>query len=113
MILIKLRTHKEDLTPEKAEQHHRYAPGFAECVRKTIRKAKARDNDSRWGWCTVEVRVTMITNDKKVTGSAYLGECSYESEEDFVFSSGYFDDLVGEALDKTKQQKKVATLMTR
>jgi hypothetical protein len=31
------------------------------------------------------------------TGTYYLGCCSYESEEDFVENSGYYEDLKYEA----------------
>lgn len=53
------------------------------------------DAGNVWAWASVTVEVTLESGQ---TGAAYLGCCSYESERDFVENSGYFDDLVREAL---------------
>ena len=47
-----------------------------------------------WAWAAVEVRATW----RGFRGTACLGCCSYQSEEDFCEPDGYFDDLVNEAL---------------
>jgi hypothetical protein len=50
--------------------------------------------ETDWGWCTV--KVTAKWND--IEESEYLGACSYESEEDFIKNSGYFEDMKREAI---------------
>jgi len=41
--------------------------------------------------------------DGKEIGSAYLGCCYYESLQDFIDSSGYFDDLMSEAIEAARK----------
>lgn len=67
------------------------APGFAEQVRETLKESPD------WGWCSVKVSVSASIGEREITGSAYLGHCSYYSREDFVEDSGYFDQMVAEA----------------
>lgn len=52
-----------------------------------------------WAWCCVEVRATIEIPEQgiKVSGSDYLGGCSYKNEADFR-SGGYFEDMVEEAV---------------
>ena len=50
--------------------------------------------DDVWAWASVEVRAEF----RGLSASTYLGECSYDSEEDFRASGGYFDDMVAEAI---------------
>lgn len=38
------------------------------------------------------------------TGIAYLGECSYDSLDQFTQSGDYYQDMVGEALDKLAKE---------
>lgn len=52
------------------------------------------DQGDLWAWAAVMVEVSW----QCFRGSACLGCCSYESEEDFRAPGGYFDDLVEEAL---------------
>ena len=47
-----------------------------------------------WGWCTVKVTAKW----NGIEESEYLGGCSYESEEDFIKNSGYYDDMRKEAI---------------
>ena len=69
----------------------------------TIRKIKKaiRDEDL-WAWCMVTVRVELDFSD--IYSEQYLGCCSYEGQEDFVKNSGYYDDMLQEALDDIKKQ---------
>jgi len=57
-----------------------------------ILKQLKRGND--WAWCTVHISVEW----KGFFGHSYLGCCSYKSEKDFVENSGYYADMVQEAL---------------
>lgn len=59
------------------------------------------DAGNVWAWASVEVQVTLESGQ---TGRAYLGCCSYANERDFIESSGYFDDLVREALEDAFDQ---------
>ena len=47
-----------------------------------------------WAWCCVKVTVSTAY----FKGVSYLGGCSYESGKDFVENSGYYQDMVDEAL---------------
>ena len=53
-----------------------------------------------WAWAAVEVKATW----KVFRGTACLGCCSYESEEDFRQPDGYFDDLLNEALEDLNRE---------
>lgn len=94
---IELTTEKEDITPEHAEKIHGYAPGFAQAVRKV-----KEESEGGWWWCTVKLTVTFKKNGENHQGTAYLGECSYKNAEDFITSSGYFNDMVKEAIIDAK-----------
>lgn len=74
---------EDDLEPEDSFQ-------FDEDVAFVRRQMRA-GND--WAWCQVEVRGTY----KTLTQSAYLGGCSYASEEDFKVG-GYFQDMRAEVV---------------
>jgi len=50
-----------------------------------------------WAWATVEVRATHCLG---FTGSDYLGGCCYVDEADFKRNSGYYTDMITEALDR-------------
>lgn len=54
-----------------------------------------------WAWCLV--RVTAGLEGSALRGVAYLGGCSYESEQQFR-EDNYFDDLCDEALRDLQQQ---------
>ena len=86
---IEILAEKEDVTPERSEELHGFAEGFAECVRNNQKISR------EWGWCTVVVRITTPNG----VGEASLGGCSYHSAEDFIKNSGYFSDLVKEAME--------------
>ena len=85
---IKIEAFPEDVSPEEAQRTCGYASDFAEAVREVEAKAEAP-----WGWCTVKVTVNKGQN----FGVAWLGQCSYYNELDFVENSGYFLDMVKEA----------------
>lgn len=53
------------------------------------------ESGDEWAWANVLVEVTLESGE---TGVAYLGGCSYANERDFVENSGYFDEMVQEAL---------------
>lgn len=97
---IELIATPETITPKKVQKLQRYSPGFAESVANTRVQAV-----KPWGWCTVTVRVT--TSDG--VGEAHLGLCSYLGPEDFVENSGYFSDLVREAMADINSRVPVVT----
>ena len=47
-----------------------------------------------WAWCSVQLSVSY----GGLTCHEYLSGCSYESEKSFVADSGYYDDMITEAL---------------
>ena len=67
------------------------APGFEDAVRSVMKKSR------RWGWCCVHVIVSLKSN-PEITGDAYLGACSYYSRKDFIENSGYYDQMVDDAI---------------
>jgi len=89
MLKIEVFAETEDITPERSEKLHGFAPGFAKAVKDVKKRAKGK-----WGWCTAVVRVTT----KEGTAEESLGGCSYESDVDFIQNSGYFMDMVGTCL---------------
>lgn len=61
--------------------------------------ARVRAGDE-WAFCSVTVKVSW--NDREAEAS--LGHCSYAGEEEFRKESGYFDDMVDEALDELNRE---------
>lgn len=57
------------------------------------------DQGDIWAWAAVTV--TVAWNGQEA--STHVGCCSYRDEADFRQPGGYFDDLVGEALDGLNQ----------
>jgi hypothetical protein len=90
-ITITIEAQKEDETPEHSEKATGSAPGYAKAVRETMKKA-----EGLWGWCIVKVTV-------KDKGATYLGNCSYENAEDFIAHSGYFEQMVNEAVEDAEE----------
>lgn len=58
------------------------------------------ENGNDWAWCNIAVTVHYMG----LTSVQYLGCCSYESEEDFVDNSGYYDDMGREAIAEIIEQ---------
>jgi len=69
-------------------------PQFSEIVNEMI------EENGLWGWCDVEVKASW----RDFEGHAYLGACSYKDKEDFVSISGYYEDLVEEALEDLNEK---------
>lgn len=69
------------------------ADRFVEAVEEMV------DKHGLWGWCMVEV-TARLANTK---GTAHLGGCSYEDEEDFK-KGGYYEQMVEEAIAELQQQ---------
>lgn len=69
--------------------------GYASAIdEETDRKTEKRiykqlENGNEWAWCTVKVTATY----KGITGTDYLGCCSYKSQKDFEKNSGYYSDM--------------------
>ncbi len=95
---ITLKAHQENITPGRLAKLHGCAPGFAESVKKTQKTA-----DGHWGWCTAMLTAEYRVDDEVThVGTATLGACSYFSAADFIANSGYFDDMVKEAIAELK-----------
>jgi len=89
-MIIEITAKPEDRTPEQSEKDS--VEGFADGVRDMQNKA-----EGNWGWCQVEVKVATQGGFIAV-GTSHLGECSYENELDFILNSGYFKDMISEAV---------------
>lgn len=88
-LTITIEALAEDETPEHSEKSTGSAPGYAKAVREVMKTA-----EGRWGWCIVKITVL----GGKREGTNYLGNCSYHSAQDFIKSSGYFQQVVDEAV---------------
>jgi len=85
---------KEHETPEQSERRTSSCEGYAEAVRKVMKIAKGG-----WGWCTATVTAQLKDRNRVVDEeTSYLGNCSYISSYDFVANSGYFNQMVSDAL---------------
>jgi len=51
---------------------------------------KDLNNGNEWAWCSIRVNGSYKNILK---ASDYLGCCSYESEEDFIKNSEYYEDM--------------------
>ena len=93
-VTITLRAEENDIGPEESydipgiKRSTRDAEGFVDAVNEMIEK------HGLWGWCQVTVTVRL----GPLTGEAHISGCSYESEDDFIQSSGYYDDMVSDAI---------------
>lgn len=64
-----------------------------------------------WLWGSVEVTVE-LTGFSELSASEYLGCVTYESKEDFVKDSGYYDSMVSDALDALNAKvQKLSTII--
>lgn len=60
------------------------------------------EKGNEWGWCTAHV---VVTHKKTgIKGEDYLGGCSYRSKKDFMHPSGYYPDMVNEAIADAKKK---------
>lgn len=53
-----------------------------------------------WAWAQVEVQATLPDGR---TGSAYLGGCCYEDEDDFKTDNPYYEDLIDQAVTRAER----------
>lgn len=58
------------------------------------------DKHGIWGWCCVKLEVQW----RGLTARTYLGAASYAGETDFVENSGFYEDMVNEALDALNRE---------
>jgi hypothetical protein len=96
-VIITIRAEEEDVSPKESYR----IPGVKHRKSDVKRYVDAVDDMVRkhglpWGWC----QVTITARYASLSGSAHLGACSYESDEDFEKNSGYYDQMVAEALDE-------------
>lgn len=63
---------------------------------KDIRERRKRNR--QWGWCMVQVTVQKKLH-PDIAGTEHMGCCSYENKQDFIENSGYYEDMLKEALD--------------
>lgn len=95
-VSFRITTEPEFESPESAGDKE-----FARAVNKL--KSTCR---SIWNWCQVIVNVRPRCT-KVFEGENSLGQCSYKNRQDFVQNSGYYEDMVKEAIiDLNRQIKK-------
>jgi hypothetical protein len=93
-VTITLRAEENDIGPEESynipgiKQSPRDAKHFVDAVEDMI------DKHGLWGWC----QVTLTARVGPLKGEAHMGGCSYESDDDFIQNSGYYNDMVSDAI---------------
>jgi hypothetical protein len=75
------------------------ASGDDEADRAAEAEVRERLEHTEWAWAVVRVQAEYLGH----TGEDCLGACSYEDEKDFRENSGYFEDMVTEALVRLAQ----------
>lgn len=76
-------------------------PEYLELEQKEIKSIKAGlAQGNIWRWCCVRLRADFAG----LTGTDYLGGCSYKNEKDFIKSSGYYQDMQDTALTEIATQ---------
>jgi hypothetical protein len=97
-IRIKVTAYAEEQTVEQAAKENNDVAGFAKSVRQVRAQCREKNISEIWSWCCIAVRATIRTKGQKYSGVAYLGECSYVGKDDFIANSGYYEDLLDEAV---------------
>lgn len=93
---IRVYAETEDISVKEAARD--CAPGFEEAVRAQRRKSRT------WGWCTVHIIACLKKGPVHIEGDSYLGCCSYSSKQDFIENSGYYDQMVEDAIADLQPQ---------
>jgi hypothetical protein len=86
---LEIRVDVEDeFIPINADQ----LPSYTEEQLEDLREAASQNI---WKWCSVGVTAHYTTEDGTilVSDTEWLGCCSYESEQDFIDNSGYYEDM--------------------
>lgn len=83
-----------------------YSPEDAFDDPEIARDVRAAAEHNVWAWCAVKVTVTW----ESLTGRAYLGGCSYDSEDAFR-GDGYFADMIEEARSDLDAQARAHLLL--
>lgn len=60
------------------------------------------EQGNEWAWCTIRV----VAKWKDFFGDDYLGGCSYKSEQDFIESNDYYQDMKTNALAELNKKVK-------
>ncbi len=88
-----------EFTIEPLEEHihpeEQFDSGDAEKDAKLVADICEKSENNIWAWCCVKV----TANYKGITGTDYLGCCSYDSEKEFKEKSGYYEDMKNAAFD--------------
>lgn len=71
--------------------------------RNFIARIRRKAQWNPWAWACIETRVR-LKEFPELHASSYLGGCNYNSEKEFRTASGYFNDLVKEALAELQQK---------
>ena len=88
--------------PEYIEIRGSFDSGDADLDEETAQKIESQLEYNEWAWCCVKVDC----NYKGLTGTDYLGGCNYDSKEDFIKNSGYYEDMKETAYNDLIQQIK-------
>lgn len=96
LVTVKLECEEEDRTYRGEFELENGEPNRE--IEKWI--AKELRSGNQWAWCSAHVIVTY----RDLKGEDWLGGCSYQSKEDFMQPNGYYDSMIGEAVEKVAEQ---------
>jgi hypothetical protein len=95
MVTFTIKT-EEELTPIRVALGEK-ATGTTSHEEYIQRIEKMWGLEIGWLWCCVKVTAKF----HGLEGTAYLGQCAYESEEDFI-KGGYYEQMQDEAFEELK-----------
>jgi len=98
---VRIRVEAEEELDSLSHAAKECAPGFEEAVKSMFKKSK------KWGWCCVKVTVNLKNGPTSIEGTSYLGHCSYSSRLDFIENSGYYDQMVDDAIEDLAKNLKI------
>lgn len=94
---VKIKVLAEPCDVSLESQEREFGADYVAAVRQNLRKSR------KWGWCDVTVEVSLVRG-PKLSGRDYLGCCSHISQKDFVENSGYYEQMVQEAIGDLQER---------
>jgi hypothetical protein len=96
-----LNVNEIEISIECLEEYESPHDSFSECLTKEeINDLWESSESNPWKWCCVKVTASYTDpTGRTYSEDEYLGCCNYDSKEDFINNSGYFEDMKKEAIE--------------
>ncbi len=95
MVTFKIETEPEHTPIQEALSFNQTGADHSRYIKKVLKD----DGFNPWLWCSVKVTAQF----KNLSGTAYLGQCAYKNEADFI-KGGYYEQMQDEAFNELKTQ---------